>query len=453
MHIRKGGYRLILGVALAGLVTVLGSVAFCEAAASEKQGAEGIPFEIRNYKILMKGKLPDGQEGNFLLDTAAEVTVFNKKLIGQPWVKITGAGRIRGIGGIQTVPQGNIASLILGDQTIKPVAGHFMDLELLGKRFATDLTGIIGTNILEQFHLEMNFGERKVRLHLPNAEDVAAGAQKFKFVRNGNSIYVPVTINGKEVGNFLLDTGADTSSISGQLVKQLGLKTEASSGEDRAVGAVGTAPILAYVHIETFAVGNQVVKNMSCHVASRHHGLLGNDFISRFSVFIDYRHNSMALVPSGKQAPAEGFVVEGDVFTRHKYGVSVTRPGADWEFVTGPYPGRVVALHKKGAAADALVLALPMTGLTFEQMKSWTDGIVGGGGQIKRTVDEVNGKKAYVLFSDHKTKSGEVNTVRQFYMVEGDYVFSIRCCASANEYAKVAGEFDKVMGSLRFAPR
>jgi predicted aspartyl protease len=113
-------------------------------------------------------------------------------------------------------------------------------------------------------------------------------------------IVVPARVNGQGPLRFLLDTGASHSCITPQLVERLGLE---SRGQTTALGAGGELS-LSLTEIATLRVGAAEVHGLTVaivdvsHVAKlvrRIDGVVGNDFLRRFVVTLDYRKNKVTL--------------------------------------------------------------------------------------------------------------------------------------------------------------
>ncbi|MBL8956357.1 MAG: clan AA aspartic protease [Myxococcaceae bacterium] len=106
-------------------------------------------------------------------------------------------------------------------------------------------------------------------------------------------IVVPAKVNSLGRLRFLLDTGATHSCVTPQLVERLGVY---SHGNAMALGAGGTMN-LELVRIDSLEVGGAVVKRLTMAIVNVDHvskltrridGVLGNDFMKRFKVTIDY---------------------------------------------------------------------------------------------------------------------------------------------------------------------
>ena len=113
-------------------------------------------------------------------------------------------------------------------------------------------------------------------------------------------IVVPARVNGHGGLRFLLDTGASHSCVTPRLVARLELQT---SGEATALGAGGELS-LDLTRIDTLRIGAAEVHGLTVaivdvdHVAKlvkRIDGVVGNDFLRRFLVTLDYKKRTVTL--------------------------------------------------------------------------------------------------------------------------------------------------------------
>jgi predicted aspartyl protease len=113
-------------------------------------------------------------------------------------------------------------------------------------------------------------------------------------------IVLPARVNGRGPLRFLLDTGASHSCLSPRLVARLGL---ASHGATTALGAGGELS-LSLTRIETLEIGKAKAHGLTVAIVDVEHvarlvrridGVVGNDFLRRFVVTLDYRHRKLTL--------------------------------------------------------------------------------------------------------------------------------------------------------------
>jgi len=135
----------------------------------------------------------------------------------------------------------------------------------------------------------------------PGAGPVASapkGGTTIKYTP-GKAIMVDVKINGITSANLLLDTGADTTMINPRVLVAAGASLARPIGTTRVTGVAGSDSV-NFVTIESLEVGEARAGRM--HVASYDvtgagDGLLGRDFLDRFTLNIDSTNGIVTLSP------------------------------------------------------------------------------------------------------------------------------------------------------------
>ena len=115
----------------------------------------------------------------------------------------------------------------------------------------------------------------------------------------GKPIMVDVKINGSTSATLLLDTGADTTLINPRVLVAAGASVSRPVGTTRVTGVAGSDNV-NFVTIESLEVGEARAGRMhvaSYDVAGAGDGLLGRDFLDRFSVNIDSTNGIVTLSP------------------------------------------------------------------------------------------------------------------------------------------------------------
>ena len=123
---------------------------------------------------------------------------------------------------------------------------------------------------------------------------------RLRLVQRSQIIIVPVTINHSGPYDFLVDTGAQVTTVDPALAGELHLKIEGTTGF---VG-VGFLARPSFAHLDALeagphAVANSlvVVQNLGYLQAADPHirGILGGNFLGHFDVLIDYVHGMLCL--------------------------------------------------------------------------------------------------------------------------------------------------------------
>ena len=113
-------------------------------------------------------------------------------------------------------------------------------------------------------------------------------------------IVLTAKVNGRGRFRFLLDTGASHSCVTPHVVSKLKLSDH---GKAEALGAGGEMS-LALTKIESLSVGAAEVRNLTVAVVDVSHvtkltkrldGVVGNDFMRKFRVTIDYKKSRVSF--------------------------------------------------------------------------------------------------------------------------------------------------------------
>jgi len=122
-------------------------------------------------------------------------------------------------------------------------------------------------------------------------------------------IVVSVQINHTGPFDFLVDTGAQISTLDPSLALDLGLKAEGTTGS----GGVATFSRSEFVHIALLKVGDRavtdslaVLRDIAALRAAdpRIRGILGDSFLEHFDLLIDNRHKILCLDDTNSMASA-----------------------------------------------------------------------------------------------------------------------------------------------------
>jgi len=122
-------------------------------------------------------------------------------------------------------------------------------------------------------------------------------------------IVVPVQINQSGPYDFIVDTGAQTTTVDPSLASELHLATEGTTG----VGGVATFARSSYTYLESLQAGSHsiphalaVVQELSQLKAAdpRIRGILGANFLQHFDILIDNRQRILCLDDTNTLAKA-----------------------------------------------------------------------------------------------------------------------------------------------------
>jgi Tfp pilus assembly protein PilF len=259
-------------------------------------------------------KFNDRASATLLLDTGASGITIGRKLAERAGAVKIADSYLGGIG-----DQGFILSYEawVDKINIGGVEFHNCIVTVSSKTDVADEAGLIGPDVFEKFLITLDFRERKVVLmplpKNPNASSdddvaqdryIAPEMQSFtKFYRFGHDIVVPVVVNDKAVGNFILDTGADLNTISPKLAAQV---TKASADGDYAMKGVsgkvqqvltGQKAILQFakMRIESHDLPVFSIDGISNSEGTEIAGFIGIRTLVQMKMTLDYRDGLVNL--------------------------------------------------------------------------------------------------------------------------------------------------------------
>lgn len=137
----------------------------------------------------------------------------------------------------------------------------------------------------------------------PNDADAALFASPTRLDHIGR-IVVRVTINGRGPFRFIVDTGANRSTVTPALVRKLGLPPEPSM---QLSGVTGTAQVPA-VRIRELQAGDLKIQNTEFPVVwaplmAGTDGFLGAAGLTAQRLLVDFQHNRVVILRAGGRLP------------------------------------------------------------------------------------------------------------------------------------------------------
>jgi len=273
----------------------------------------------RSPKTISKGyglrvTFNDRASADLLLDTGAGGITIGRKLAEKAGAVKIADTRIGGIG-----DKGSVESYEawIDKINIGGLEFHNFVVTVSSKNDILDDAGLIGADVFDKFLITLDFHEQRMLLApLPKnpsggPEDdkwqdrfVAPEMQGFtKFYRFYHDIVVPVVVNDKATGNFILDTGAELNIMSKKLAAQV---TKATADDDYRIHGVsgkveqvltGQKAILQFakMRIESHDLPVLSLDHTSANEGTEIAGLIGIRVLSQMKMTIDYRDGLVNL--------------------------------------------------------------------------------------------------------------------------------------------------------------
>ncbi len=266
---------------------------------------EPIPFQTSLNLIFVQLTIDGKGPFKFVVDTGATQIVLSEKLAESLKLKPITTTIMHGVGGGGRVESKlyGLKELAIGGVRITNVpAGTFND------PLVTQLAdGILGTAALSDFVITINYPARLIEL-AAKKPPASLASESIPARYFSNLLLVPIEVNGRFKGNFVVDTGAVATVLSHSMAARLGV-TEHTPGAkvDMSVAGVGGMEGLV-LRLESVTLKtarnteefDQVVsidlKQISRMIGTEVSGVIGYDFLEAYKVILDYYGAEVRLV-------------------------------------------------------------------------------------------------------------------------------------------------------------
>jgi predicted aspartyl protease len=256
----------------------------------------------------------DRVSAELLLDTGAGGITIGRKLAeraGAIKIADTWIGGIGDKGGVESY-EAWIDKINIGGLEF-----HNCVVTVSSKNDIIDDAGLIGADVFDQFLVTLDFHEQRMLLApLPKNPSAGAPEDKWqdryiapemqgytKFYRFYHDMIVPVVVNDKSMGNFILDTGAELNIMSKRLAAQV---TKATADDEYRIRGVsgnvqqvltGQKAILQFakMRIESHDLPVLSLDNTSAAEGTEIAGLIGIKVLVQMKMTIDYRDGLVNL--------------------------------------------------------------------------------------------------------------------------------------------------------------
>jgi len=268
-----------------------------------KQKSVAVPFDYDNNQIIVKARVNNGPEENFIVDTGASQTVIDSSAAMELGARSQSTFSVTA--GSTAVPLGftQVSTLSLGDITLDNLPVLITDLSTIPGH----PSGLIGANVLKRFLVTLDFDEKKIVLADPRSATVPEEARTVATVPvfGGTAVMVKGMLDEKTPIGFLVDTGASFNNLPKSLAKPL------YTGNVLPVGTImgldGHRLNIGSIKLNSLSLGSVVIPHpvftVTPEATPASHGLfsatglgiLGNPIWSQFRTTIDYRNERLIL--------------------------------------------------------------------------------------------------------------------------------------------------------------
>jgi len=254
-----------------------------------------LPFLFAEVSINGQGPF------RFLIDTGATQSVLSQKVATKLGLRKVATNIMFGVGGDGKVdsPIYKADTVKIGDVTVKNVPLGTLDNPLLD----LVMDGILGPTLLSDFIVTMDYPHSQIQLTRKAPEGgIVVPAWFF-----GGLLMVPVEVNGKHKGNFLIDTGADSTLLAYTMANALGVNRDTPGATvDLPIGGIGGLDdgvlMVPSVTLKTPFETKQFdrvmaidLKSMSSLIQTELSGVIGYDTLKNYRVTLDYQRAEIRL--------------------------------------------------------------------------------------------------------------------------------------------------------------
>lgn len=270
-----------------------------------------VNFELIGNRPIISLKINGSQKPlRFVLDTGSGISVLSQETAKLLNIKpITKGGFARGIGGDGKfeIVYGLLREIEIGDVSMRQVPVYIRKFH----SSAQEVDGYIGLALISKFLTTIDYGDRSFSLTRRTDDEKAFrdNAELSLPLRLTSSGFLSgeVLLQGVESPlNFIVDTGASVSVISGQIAKEDGLL--AYLGEDKmsVIGSAGVTNDVLSFRLPMVTFGKHTEKDITAvaldldiiNEASgfEQSGILGGNFLKNYRMTFDFKNSKVTFV-------------------------------------------------------------------------------------------------------------------------------------------------------------
>jgi hypothetical protein len=367
-----------IGPQQAQVVTISQSSQSAQTPAPDFSGAT-IPFDLVTRHIALKVRVNNSRPLSFLLDTGDQFAIINLdtarelglKLNGS--VSVGGAGAERATGSFVKEASFTIPALSGFSQPVTMA----LPLSSLSSRLGQDFDGIIGSEFIKQFVVEIDYQSHLLKLH-----------NKSRFVYSGSGQRVPIQlVNGHPIvnaevapvgggpikGRFVLDLGAGIALalyspfvVQHQLLGPNATTVKAPAGAGTGGETHGRLGRVLELKIGNYKLANPITlfseDKAGAFASTSLAGNIGARIAGKFRLFLDYSRNQIIFEPNSTFA---------DPFDYALTGASIIAEGDDYRTFRVREVVEDSAASEAGLQKDDIVLAVngrPAAAMTLSHL-------------------------------------------------------------------------------------
>lgn len=266
-----------------------------------------MPFSYSHKAVLVPVRINHGGNLDFLLDTGASQTIIDRRVAAEYLLDRQGNYSIGTANGAVVTEKSVIKNLEMGQVSLNDVQILMLDLTPQSRQLGQRVAGIIGSNVLSLFAVEINYPKSTLTLHDASSYRPPAGSITVPFSQKQGPV-VHATLGTNNQLDLLVDTGAAFNNLPSKFAKRFAAMQTPHTIEG--TGLDGRPVKLGTVVVDTVKLGSQIVRKVPFTFSvdqqderterrgffqSADLGILGNPFWQNFVVTLDYKFQRLVL--------------------------------------------------------------------------------------------------------------------------------------------------------------
>lgn len=276
----------------------------------------------------------------FLLDTGSQMTVIDKEAAHRLGLETQGSaeGGGGGEGTIEVSFVNNITIKLADVSANVEIAAVAPLSSLLESHTGRRVHGVIGYDFISQYVIEIDYAAREINLYDPVGYSYSGKGEVIGLSIENNHPHIQAVVfhanNDGIEADFVVDTGASTGlSLSTPFVDHHGFITSGAATHEAFVAGAGGIAKTPVGRVDHLQVGSFVIDRLVTYFSQDKggafagmlgaDGVIGADFLRRFTVIFDYQNERMILESNRHfNEPSEGDACS-------LTGMSITAEGSD----------------------------------------------------------------------------------------------------------------------------
>jgi hypothetical protein len=289
------------------------------------QPAQGIPFEDCQGLIFVQVSINGSRPHWFVLDTGATLSVINAERVTTFGLRPSVGGRVNVDGG--TVPFQRVAGVSLRLASVETRVPSLMVISLspLEPHAGRTVDGLLGSDFLSQFITQIDYEDRRIYLHNPQADPYSRSDEPISFTWDDHTPYIRAKVgmpDGRSIeGRFQIDTGAVRSlDLNRPFVQKNVNPSPPNTIEPVSSSSLGGEVSQRIGRVSSLQVGpwsspQPITRFSSDETGSGaradYDGTIGAGFLRRFVVTIDYPRRQLILKPNARFSDPDEYDMSG----------------------------------------------------------------------------------------------------------------------------------------------